>query len=241
VLAGLGGPNDGDAGYAATTDLSSSGLLRTLLEFGFSHDEATYLEHRLAAGVTLIAVTTNDPAGLQTTRRLFADHDAVHIGLAQTDARFFQEAEALLNAPPEASSGGEVVVTDAVAPLRHVGTDGGSPVAAALRQRGVVDETGEEVGKIEDVLEDEAGPGGGNTHRTIRYLVVGFGGVLGLGRHRVAVPASFADLQSNPIRLTLEKDVLQRAPKFDEDAPFSRREERTVCAYFGCDPYWLAN
>ena len=237
VLAGVAGTD------APDREVNAGGLFRTLVDFGFSPDEATYLEHRLAAGITLIAVTTDDESTLQTTRRLFADHNAVHIGMAITAAAVFAEAEALLNAPPEVSSGGDVVVTDAVAPLRRVSTEGGSSAAAALRHRDVVDDAGEELGKIEEIIEEEIQPGGpaspDGERRQIRYVVVGFGGVLGLGRHHVAVPAALADLDADPIRLRVDKRVVQRAPPFDEDAPFSRREERAICAYFGCDPYWL--
>ena len=246
ALAGIGAGGAGTeraGAYAAATDLTAGGLLRTLTQFGFSQDEATYVEHRLAAGVALIAVTTNDASTLQSTRGLFGDHNAVYIGTAQTDAGFFEAAEALLNAPPEVSSQGDVVVTDAVAPIRRVTVEGGSPEAAALRHREVVTENGEEVGKVEEVLEEEVAAaessGPPRQSRVVRYVVVGFGGVLGLGRHRVAVPATLVDLRSNPIRLRVDKRILERAPRFDEDAPFSRREERAVCAYFGITPYWL--
>ena len=229
--------------YVAATGLSADSLLRTLTEFGFNPDEATYLDHRLAAGATLVAVTTNDESGLQATRRLFADHDAVHIGMAQTDAGFFEEAEALLAARPEVSSGGDVVVADAVAPLRRMSQERGAPEHEALCNRDVVDARGHEVGIVEEVLVevvDPDGPVGPEPARLVeRYIVVGFGGVLGLGRRHVAVPAPLADLTADPISLQIDKEVLQRAPTYDEDAPFSRREEQAISGYFGVEPYWL--
>ena len=229
--------------YAAATDLTADSLLRTLTDFGFSPEEATYLEHRLAAGSALVAVTTNDPSSLQSTRRIFADHNAVHIGLAETDPGLFAEAEALLAAPPEESSGGDVVVTDAVAPLRRVSLEGGAAETAALCNRDAVDARGEAVGIVEDVLVEEIdpdGPRGPEPARVVaRYVVVSFGGVLGLGRRRVAVPAELADLAADPLRLDVDRDVLQRAPAYDEDGPFSRREEQANYGYFGLHPYWL--
>ncbi len=243
ALAGIGASEaSSNTSYAAATDLSAGGLLRTLTDFGFSSDEATYMEHRLEAGAALLAVTTTGEATPQSTRRLFADHNAVYIGTAQTDAIFFQEAEALLEAPPEASSGGDVVVTDAVAPLRKLSQDGGSPRAAARRQREVVDSQGEEVGRVEEVLAEStpestaANAGGGG--EVIRYLVIGFGGVLGIGRRHIAVPASLIDLQQDPLQLSLDKHSLLHAPSYEEDGAFSRLEEQAVWDHFGIPPYW---
>ena len=225
-------------------DQGSGGIHRTLREFGFAHDEATYLESRLTAGVTLLAVTTDDRTALQTTRRTFADQNAVYIGMARTDSGILSEAVALLNAPPESSSGGDVVVTDAVAPLRRHTDNEGSSTVAVLHHREVVDAGDEEVGSIEEVIV-EAVPsatttGGEDDKDVVRYLVIAFGGLFGLGRHQVAVPADLTDLTISPIRLSITKEVLERAPRFDHDGPFSRREERAICAYFGTTPYWEA-
>ena len=237
------GASTGGPSYAAAGDLGAGGLRRTLVEFGYTPDEATYLEHRLAAGEALVAVTTNDQDALQATRRLFADHDAIYIGMAQTDAGFFREAEALLHAAPEASSGGDVVVTDAVAPLLKVSREEGPPEALAFCGRAVVDSEGNDAGSVTSVLVEEVAPGGPAGREpakpVVRYVVVGFGGLLGLGRRHVAVPAGMADLDAVPIRLDFAKTVLHQAPAYDDDAPFSRREEQTVCAYFGCSPYWF--
>lgn len=235
---------DIDASFAeeVEADHGSGGLYRTLREFGFAHDEATYLESRLTAGVTLLAVTTEDQTTLQATRRTFADQNAVYIGMARTDPAILREALALLNAPPESSSGGDVVVTDAVAPLRHFTTNEGTSTVAALHHREVVDMGGAEVGRVEEVIV-EAVPsatatGEEGATEVVRYLIIGFGGLFGIGRHQVAVPAELADLTVSPIRLSISKEVIERAPRFDHDGPFSRREERAICAYFGTTPYW---
>ena len=221
---------------------SPAALVNILEDFGFGADEAAYIESRLAAAAPLIGVTAASPADLQRVRRLFADHNAVHIGMTRTDARVVDEARALLAAAPEASSGGDVVVTDAVAPHRNLcGDDGGASWSAALCGREVVDANGAEVGSVDALLAD-ASPGAATAdieRDALRYVVVAYGGVLGIGRHRVAVPAGQLDLDPDPARLAITKEVLHHAPAFDTNTPFSRRDEQTVCAYFGCDPYWL--
>jgi len=144
----------------------------------------------------------------------------------------------LLAAPPEEASSGDLVVADAVAPLRRLCSTA-SDDAPAHRACGarVVDSSSEEVGQLEDLFADGAHPTAESP--TIRYAVVGFGGLLGLGRHRIAVPTDQIDLRSDPVRLGVSKEVLRRAPAYNSDIPFSRREEMAINAYFGTTPYWL--
>jgi len=245
ALAGISTAADTDGvepGGASATGLDADSLQRTLAEFGFASEEAAYLEQRLLAGATLVALTAADEKGLQATRRLLADHDAVHIGAARTDPRFLLAAETLLAAAPEDSSGGDVVVADSVAPLRRVSDDAGSPEAVALRKRAVVDSEGQQVGDVDDVLFDVVDPDGSEgplpAKPEVRYLVIGHGGLLGLGRRRFAVPVAIADHSGEPIRLAVAKAILERAPAYDDDAPFSRTEEQAVHLHFGVEPYW---
>lgn len=226
--------------YSATTvstvDLTNWGLLHTLEEFGFNTDEATYLEHRLAAGTALVALTSASPPLSLAGRRIFADHNAVYIGVAQTTADVLAEAEALLAAAPEDSTSGDMVVTDAVALLIRACHDHDAPTElAALCGRDVIDRDGEEIGAVEEILAGESHAGG----VVLRYVVVGFGGLLGLGRQRVPVPVGLADLSGDPIRLSVDKAMVHKATRFVEDVPFSRADEQSACAYFGTTPYWI--
>jgi hypothetical protein len=210
----------------------SLGSLRQILrEFGFRSDEASYLQNRLAAGSVLIAVTTSDQAQLRSVRRMFANHSAVHIGQAQTGDLIASEVSELLVAPPEEVESGDVVVTDAVAPLVRlcVSTDRDKPWPEMCGAR-VVDVFNQDVGEVEDLLADAT---------EIRYVIVQFGGFVGVGRHRIAVPADQVDLRTYPLRLAVSREVLRRAPEHDPKLPFSRREEMAVNAYFGSIPYWL--
>jgi hypothetical protein len=72
----------------------------------------------------------------------------------------------------------------------------------------------------------------------VRYAVVAFGGLLGLGRRRIAVPADFLIVEDEGVRIDLDRERLHEAPGFDVQLPFSRREERAICAHFGVRPYW---
>jgi hypothetical protein len=210
-------------------------LLHTFVEFGFGNDEASYLEHRLAAGAVIVALTTSQRGRLQSSRRLFADYNAVHIGQARTDASLAAEAGALLAAAPEASQGGDVIVADAVATICHLC----EAVADIPEYRGscgsdVIDSTGRGAGVVLDLLGVDAQTGG----PIVRYVVVAFGGLLGLGRHFVAMPRELVDLSARPVRTSIDRETIHRGPRFDPNGPFSRRLETAICGYFQTVPYW---
>ena len=210
-------------------------LLHTFVEFGFGNDEASYLEHRLAAGAVMVAVTTPARDTMQSTRRLFADYNAVHIGQARTNAHLAAEASALLAAAPEASHGGDVVVADSVAAMSHLCNEtADDPIYRGVCGADVIDPSGRGTGVVLDVLGEMNGP----SPATVRYIVVGFGGLLGLGRHLVAVPRELVDVSGRPVQVTIERETVRRGPRFDPNGPFSRRQEAAVCAYFGVATYW---
>jgi len=76
----------------------------------------------------------------------------------------------------------------------------------------VVNTAGEKLGKIEDfMLDAESG--------RIRYAVLSFGGVLGIGNKLFAVPpeALAFDAASQRLTLDIDRQRLENAPGFDRD------------------------
>ena len=209
---------------------SGKGIAALLEAFGFGDGEAGYVAHRVAAGSPLVAAAVDDADAGSDMRRLMADADAVHIGTAETPDRAWSEAAALLVAPPEAAGHGAVEIADAVGPLVR---ESEGDVRTGLTGRAVVDLHGEPAGEIDDVLVEDGS-------RRVRWIVVGSGGVLGMGRRRVAVPAACGDLDADPVRLALPATEVREAPGWDADQPFSRHEERTAFSHFGLPPYWEA-
>ncbi len=231
-----------DAGtVAGTAKPEPNGLLVTLVEFGFGPDEAEYIERRLEAGAALIAITSNDTRRLERSRRLFADHSAVHIGRADTDEHLASEVTAMLASAAHAAEGSDIVVADAVAPLRHLcdAADDAAPAPSAACGADAVDQDGHHLGTVEDLLgdPDEAGPDGSPT---LRYVVIASGGVVfGLGKRHVPVPAMFCDLEVRPVRVGRLRDDLDGAPVLAIGRAFSRREEEAICAFFDIPCYWV--
>ena len=238
VVAGIGGP---EVGGQLESDEAKS--FQGVLEgFGFSADEAGYLDKRLAAGAPLVAVSIQTGESPAAVRRLLADQDAVFIGTVETTELAFNTAQNLMDAPPEAAIGGAINVPDAVGNLRHVKADGGpAPVVALLGQK-VVDNTGVEVGEVDDALVEVYDPDGRSgplpEEQIVRYIVVGHGGVFGIRRHRVAVPVALADLQASPVSLTVGREPVLDAPQLS-DKPFSRNDEQAINDHFGIRAYWL--
>lgn len=202
-------------------------------EFGFDSAEANYIERRLEAGAALIAVTTPDEGSFRNARRLFAENSAVHIGRAFTDEQLAQELIAVSSRSARHSSGNAVVVADAVAPLRHLcDQDNAAPNPAPCGAT-IVDRDNQDSGTIADILVDDEGDA-----PVTRYVVVSFGGVFGLGRRHVPVPAALVDLTTDPPRLAIEHTTVEAAPSILASQAFSRHEEEAISRHFDVPCYW---
>lgn len=223
---------------AEGSDLTPIGAV--LNYFGFGPDEAAYMDSRITAGSWLVSVTCAEREALLTASKTFSNENAVYIPTAATGHDIAEHADELLDLPPERSSDGDVIVTDAVARFFRIsGCDRADEVFMTLRDRPVVDPDGDEVGTLVDFIAETLIEGDEQVERDeVRYGVVAFGGIFGLGRHHAAIPIDRFDLASDPVRITVDRDVLRDAPAFNRVAPFSRAEEHTVCAYFGATPYW---
>lgn len=84
--------------------------------------------------------------------------------------------------------------------------------ASRILGTSVVNGSGEDVGKIEDVVLD--------VHRaTVAYAVLSFGGILGIGHRHFAVPWGklLYEVDAGKYVLDVHKDRLARAPGFDPE------------------------
>jgi sporulation protein YlmC with PRC-barrel domain len=108
--------------------------------------------------------------------------------------------------------------------------------ADSLSGDAVVNSAGEKLGKIEDFMLD-VGSG------RIRYAVLSFGGMLGIGNKLFAVPpeALTVDTDNKRLILDVDRERLENAPGFDKDNwpnfadPTLGRE---IYGYYGRKPYW---
>jgi sporulation protein YlmC with PRC-barrel domain len=96
--------------------------------------------------------------------------------------------------------------------------------------------SGEDLGKIEDFMID-LGTG------RIRYAVLSFGGVLGMGSKLFAAPPEVLtiDTENECLVMDVEKEALKDAPGFDKDSWPNFADPtfgRDVYQYYGHRPYW---
>ncbi|MEP7157266.1 MAG: PRC-barrel domain-containing protein [Betaproteobacteria bacterium] len=101
----------------------------------------------------------------------------------------------------------------------------------------VVNRQNEDLGKVEEVVIDVF-------NGRIAYLVLSFGGFLGLGEKLYAVPwkALHYDNDTKVYVLNLSKDQIEHAPGFEKETwPEFTNEgwNRTVHDYYELPPFWM--
>ena len=212
-------------------------IFQTMMLFGTTEDDASYLENRLVAGTSLVAVTTSDRRTAARGRNEFDAQGAVFLRVVVTGEGTLQLARDALDRRIAAMASGEVMVTDAVAPLRRLCRQGGDDMAPGC---GVTlkTEDGTAIGTVADILADpiEVEPDGGSV---MRYVVIAFGGLMRLGQQHVAIPVQLVTFDGASAQLNVDPRVINDAPRYEQHGAFSRREELAVLAYFGVRPYWL--
>lgn len=95
----------------------------------------------------------------------------------------------------------------------------------------VLDRDGEEIGKVRDILIDEA-------ERKARFLEVSTGGFLGIGRERFLIPIdSVLSMYDDRITISEARSRLSDAPSFPS-ATVDERYLLETYAYYGKIPFW---
>ena len=101
----------------------------------------------------------------------------------------------------------------------------------------VVNRQSENVGKIHEVVIDAK-------KNRVAYVVLSFGGFLGMGNKLFAMPWSAFEFAKpeNKLILNVDKEKLKAAPGFDQDAKWPDFADRTwgnsIYSYYGYEPYW---
>jgi sporulation protein YlmC with PRC-barrel domain len=100
----------------------------------------------------------------------------------------------------------------------------------------VVNGYGEDLGKIEELMIDLE-------NSRVGYVVLSFGGLLGIGDKLFAIPleALRLDAENHRFVLDIDRERLDQAPGFDKDEWPEADDlgyRREVFAFYGHDPYW---
>jgi sporulation protein YlmC with PRC-barrel domain len=100
----------------------------------------------------------------------------------------------------------------------------------------VMNETGEHLGQLEEIMLDlDSG--------RVAYAVISFGGILGLGNKFFAIPwqALRVDTDAHAVVVNVSRELLEQAPGFDKDHWPDTSEHAwltDVFRYYGYEPYW---
>ena len=103
----------------------------------------------------------------------------------------------------------------------------------------VTNPAGEQLGLIKDLMIDL-------DDAQVAYVVLSFGGLLGLGDKLFAIPleALTFDTKSEIIILDIDKEALKEAPGFDknhwpDNAQYEAGWLLDLYEYYGYSPYWM--
>jgi sporulation protein YlmC with PRC-barrel domain len=108
--------------------------------------------------------------------------------------------------------------------------------ASTLTGDKVVNGTGEDLGKVQDIMIDT--PTG-----RVAYAVLSFGGFLGMGDKLFAIPWDRLSLDEENKRfvLNIDRAKLEKAPGFDKDNWPDMADPSwgsRIYSYYGSHPYW---
>jgi sporulation protein YlmC with PRC-barrel domain len=105
---------------------------------------------------------------------------------------------------------------------------------ADVRGRKVHDSKGEEIGRVADLLiDDEEG--------RVRFLRVGAGGFLGIGKDHFLVPVdAITSVDEEAVRISRERARMNLVPAYDPELAEDPTYYSDVYAWWGYGPYWAA-
>lgn len=132
----------------------------------------------------------------------------------------------------------EDIMADEMATLTRLGDSDLTVADEAedVRGRTVVDRSGEEAGKVDGLLIDES-------ERKVRFLEVGSGGFLGLGKKQVLVPVdAVTRLDDDHVYISMGREHVAAGPGYDPELmpEPDRPYVEGVYGYYGFPPHWGA-
>ncbi|MFE7900616.1 PRC-barrel domain-containing protein [Streptomyces sp. NPDC057424] len=101
-----------------------------------------------------------------------------------------------------------------------------------VRGRKVTDRSGNELGKVGDLLVDEE-------ERRVRFLLVEHGGFLGIGEKKSYIPVdAVADVTEDRVRIDRTRDQVVDAPEYDPELVDRTEFYDRVYQHYGYAPFW---
>jgi sporulation protein YlmC with PRC-barrel domain len=105
-----------------------------------------------------------------------------------------------------------------------------------LAGRTVYDRMGEEIGTVEDALVEPR-------RLRVPFLLVGWGGVLGIGRQQRLIPMEAVErIEADGVYLSRDKDLVVSALGYQDNMSVEDAEVHYAAVYdlYGITPYWMS-
>ncbi|MGY1749102.1 PRC-barrel domain-containing protein [Modestobacter sp. SYSU DS0511] len=104
--------------------------------------------------------------------------------------------------------------------------------AADVRARSAVDSSGEEIGTVEDLLVDDE-------ECRVRFLQIGSGGFLGIGKDRFLVPVdAVTSVQPDQVQIDRDRARMTDVPGYDPEVTRDPAYFEDVYGWWGYGAYW---
>lgn len=106
--------------------------------------------------------------------------------------------------------------------------------AEDVRGCAVIDSDGKEIGHVDDLMVDE-------THKKVRFIVVGAGGFLGLGETKFWLPVdAVRSVKDSTVHIDMNAEHVKGTPTYDPEVVEAHPYANDIYAYYGMVPYWGA-
>ena len=103
---------------------------------------------------------------------------------------------------------------------------------ADVRGRTAIDSNGDQIGRVEDLLVDDE-------EDRVRFLRIGSGGFLGLGREHFLVPVdAVTAVGRDVVIISRDRTRLEDVPGYDPDLADDRGYYDRIYGWWGYPPYW---
>jgi sporulation protein YlmC with PRC-barrel domain len=104
--------------------------------------------------------------------------------------------------------------------------------AADVRGRKAFDSNGEDVGTVEDLLIDDE-------ENKVRFLRIGSGGFLGIGRDHFLVPVeAIESVEQDRVTISRDRGRLSDVPAYDPELTYDPIYYADLYGWWGYGPYW---
>lgn len=100
-----------------------------------------------------------------------------------------------------------------------------------VRSERVIDSDGQEIGKVDALLVDEA-------DKRVRFLEVGSGGFLGIGKTKRLIPVDAVTAVDDDVHVDMDRDRIGNSPQYDPEVVPVVDFYPDIYSYYGYLPFW---